>query len=187
MQHSRSLVVWWLWACLWGVHSRNRVFLRKRGLECPTPVDDQSWTDLLEFERSRPGHGLLCRWTQRFSLLARAAVPGLLSAFLLARCDLRCDLAAWLSPMRRVPPQACSLAIALGLWRALLDSSSTNGRRVGLKEAMSSLVDYLLLPPSHGLGRASSPRPGYDGDSRAGRSPPSSATGKEQSNEGRVL
>lgn len=175
MQYPRSLVVWWLWAYLWGISSRNLRFLKKRALECPPAWPDTSWSDQLEEQPSRPSHRLLCRWSRRFSALAAVAIPALLHGFILQGCDLRIDLAKWLRPMHFVPARAGGLAIALGLWRALAASWSTSPNSVSLKKSLSSLVDYLLLPSSHSLVQVHHSVPGYDNSSTAGRSPPQTA------------
>ena len=55
MQYPRDLVVWWLWACLWGISSRNPKFLKKRATECPAAVPGTSWSPPLLTPRR---HGL---------------------------------------------------------------------------------------------------------------------------------
>jgi hypothetical protein len=97
------------------------------------------------------------------------ALPRLLGCFMSARCDLRLDLTRWLRPLQFVPLRARSLALALGLWRALVASLSTDARKVTLKECLSSLVDFLIVPPSHSLVQVHLPTHVYDGVSTVER------------------
>lgn len=185
MTYGRSLVVWWLWTSLWGIAARCQPFLRKRAVHCPKPVELTSWSDLLDYERSRPGYQLLCRWSQRFSALSRSAIPCLLTTFIALRCHLRLDLADSLRRLQRVPEPLYPLGIALGMWRAILQVSRPDGQTVRLIDALPSLIDFLLgvtSCPSHGLRRASGAPLDYPVESVAGRAPPDVAAGRSQQN-----
>lgn len=175
MTYGRPLVVRWLWACLWGAGSRCRPFLEKHAVHCPAPVELTSWSDLLDDRRSRPGYQLLCRWTRWASEMAVDAMPWLLATFMFLGCDLRRDLVEPLQILRRVPPRAHAVALAMGVWRAVLEASRSDGARVRLHHALPSLIDCLLLLPSdasHGLRRASGAALDYSLSIPAGRAPP---------------
>jgi hypothetical protein len=174
MSYPRGLVVRRLWADLEGRSYRDRDFLQAHALECSEPGEDQSWSDHLDAEGCvcRPNYALLWSWTRRFEAPAQRAVAPLLCAFMALRLNFERDLAAPLECLSNVQPRACWLAIALGLWRALLEASRSDGRGVDLSEALPSLVDFLLVPSSHGFVRAFSPLPDYPHGSTTGPDPP---------------
>jgi hypothetical protein len=181
MRYPRSLVLTWLWARLWGCSVRNRRFLTMHALECPAPAGDTSWTDLLDCEgsRSRPGYSVLWCWSRSFAARSLRRLPLLVTAFVALGLHMGRDLAVPLERMRAVPPPSYWLANALGLWRALMEATRTDGRAVGLEEALSSLADFLMVEPSHGFTRALLPCSDYAESGLAGRSPPTPAVTEE--------
>jgi len=169
--YPRDLVLERLWASLEGSSYRNREFLVEHGLELPAPDKQISWSDSLDSSACRPGYGLMWQWTRAFDIRAQQVVATLLLAFRLLGLDLYRDLAIHLKSLQMVQPRAYWLALALGLWRALLEASCTDGHQPDLKEALPTLVDILLCSSSHTIIRVFSPSSGYREDA-AGRSPP---------------
>lgn len=180
MTYGHPLVDLWLWASLWSVSSRCRPLLEKYAVSCPaaTPVPEvqaSAWTDQLDSEPSRPGYQLLCRWASRFSTLAAEAIPSLVVTFVALRCHLRVHLADPLTVLKRVPERSYSLGLALGLWRAILEASRTDGAVVSLRDALPSLIGHLAEIPrsaSHNLRRVSGDDVHYADTTSVGRAPP---------------
>lgn len=171
--YSRFLVVSWLWSCLGGQSSRSRPFLVQAGIEHPAPEVGVSWTDLLDAERTRPGYQTLSRWTRRFSARARKRVAHLVQTCIGTEVDFKRDVAECLSSLTSVPRYARALAVVVGLWRAILQTSAT--APVDLYEALDSVVPHLcnrVLEPSHKLRRAFSDDLIYDSMVWSGRPPP---------------
>lgn len=183
-QYPRLIILKWLWACLWGSSLRNRRFLLMYAVESQAPPEDAAWTDWLDCDsgRTRPSYSLLWSWTQRFSSLAQQRIASLAYTLSALGLDVQRDFAVHLERMSRIPLRARWLALGVGLWRALLEASRTDGQKVELAEAVSSFVDYLLLSPSHGFTRAFSSPPDYTEGRPAGRSPPSPAGNEEDLN-----
>lgn len=164
LAYGRPLLLAWLWACLQGALSRDRVFFEKHGILHASAGEQMAWSDLLDSESHRPGYKLLWYWASRFSRRATEAIPELMSAFVAQGCSLRLDLVESLTALPRLQERIRGLGIAAGLVRALVEASRKDGREVGLEEALSPLVDYLQSPPreaSHGLPRVLDAASGY--------------------------
>ena len=174
-RYNRPTVVGWLWTRLGGARCRSRSFLVEHGVDHPAPEGLISWTDLLDAERTRPGYQLLSRWERVFTLRAKRSVARLVYVCIALGCDFKREVANSLSSLASVPRSARALAVALGLWRSIVQATSTCGSEVELRAAFVSLVTHLTfrpLPPSHRLRRAFSEAVIYDALAWSGRPPP---------------
>lgn len=147
LAYGRPLLLAWLWACLQGATSRDRAFLEKHGIVRASAGERMAWSDLLDSLHHRPGYKLLWYWASCFSKRATQAIPELMKAFVAQRCSLRLDLIEPLAALPWLQDRVHGLGIAAGLIRAMAEASRTDGREVGLEEALSSLVDHLQSPP----------------------------------------
>ena len=151
--YGRFLVVAWLWAWLRGVACCRVDFLDEQ--QIPRPVHDAltCWSDLVDLEPTRPSYRLLRRWGCVFNRRALRFIPVLVHACTGRRCDFKREVAECLTTLSCVPRRARPLAVALGLWRALQQATSTSGPDVELEYALFTLSGFLTQRPllaSHG-------------------------------------
>lgn len=174
-RYGRWLIVSWLWACLCGATSRSLAFLRQQGIRHAEPDGFTCWSDLLDSDRTCPGYQLLWHWFTVFSRRAQQRIPRLVEACLSLQCDFKRDVVACLQSLPYVPRRGRALAVAVGLWRAVMQANDSDGTLVLLEDALFSLVGHLAsesLPASHKLRRASGGRVLYDTLAVGGRPPP---------------
>lgn len=174
--YSCAFVAAWLWAWLRGAACRSRDFLVRHGVQVPTLCPGDSWSDLLDTQRTVPGYALLWRWSRAYSDRARPLAGVLVHLCIELRCDFKRDVAEALEALGAVPRAARPLAVTLGLWRAVMQTERIDATPVTLEEALPALTAVLArqqpVKPSHGLRRAFCGARSYDGGTVIGRSPP---------------
>lgn len=174
-RYGRLLVVAWLWAWLRGAACRSVDFLIEQQIPRPLQEALTCWSDLVDAEPTRPGYRLMHRWGCVFSRRALRAIPAMVHACISLRCDFKREVAECLTTLSLVPRRARPLAVALGLWRAMQQATSTSGAAVELESALLTLSGFLAQRPlraSHGLRRASGDSLVYDTLAMLGRPPP---------------
>jgi hypothetical protein len=160
--YSRELVVAWLLERIQGTPYRSKRFLVQQAIAHAPADEDMAWSDMLDFERTRPGYQRFQGWTRRFSRAAQTILGSLLATMAWLDIDLR-TAAAKLATLQPVAAPTSPLALALSLEMCLPRGRAPDIS--GPAGEMGRLVGMLVmrsLPVSHKIRRATSDRIQYD-------------------------